>query len=51
MSKAVLLIYRLAYFLYKYKIPILPEVINKLFVRLLFGTQLQLGAKIGKNVN
>lgn len=50
MSKAVLLIYRLAYLLNTYKIPILPEVINKLFVRLLFGTQLQLGAKIGKNV-
>lgn len=50
MSKAVLLIYRLAYFLNTYKIPILPEIINKLFVRILFGTQIQLGAKIGKKV-
>jgi len=50
MSRAVILIYRLAYLLNSYKIPILPEIINKLFVRLLFGPQIQLGAKLGKNV-
>lgn len=50
MSRAVVLIYRLAFFLNSYKVPILPEIINKLFIRLLFGTQIQLGAKLGKNV-
>lgn len=50
MSQLVVFIYRIAYFLNSYKIPILPEVINKIFVRLLFGTQIQLGAQLGKNV-
>ena len=40
----------MAYYLNSLKIPILPELINKIFIRLLFGCQLQLGAKIGKNV-
>ncbi len=51
MSQLVVFIYRIAYFLNDYGIPILPELINKVFVRLLFGTQIQLGAKLGKNVN
>lgn len=51
MSRLVISIYQIAYFLNRYKIPILPELINKIFVRLIFGSQIQMGAKIGKNVN
>ena len=51
MSQIVLIIYSTAYQLNQWSIPILPEVINKLFIRLLFGCQLQMGAKIGRNVN
>jgi serine O-acetyltransferase len=51
MSKLVIFIYQFAYRLHQYKIPVLPELINKVFVRLLFGSQIQMGAKIGKNVN
>jgi len=51
MSKIVLTIYWIAYKLNQWKVPLLPELINKIFVRLLFGCQLQMGAKIGKNVN
>lgn len=50
MSRILILIYRLVYFLNSLKVPILPELINKIFIRLLFGCQLQLGAKLGKNV-
>lgn len=51
MSRIVLYIYAVAYRLNKFGIPLLPELINKLFIRLLFGCQLQMGAKIGKGVN
>lgn len=50
MSRTVLLIYRLVFFLYELGIPIIPQIINKIFIRLLFGCQIQLGAVIGKNV-
>lgn len=50
MSKLVIAIYRLAFLLRKLKIPLLPQIINKLFIRLLFGCQIGLGAKIGKGV-
>ena len=50
MSKMLILIYRVVYFLHKLHIPILPELINKIFIRLLFGCQLQLGVQLGKNV-
>jgi len=50
MSRILLLIYSIAYKLNTLKVPIIPELINKLFVRLLFGCQIGLGAKIGKNV-
>jgi len=49
-SKILLGFYQLAYVLHQYRIPILPQIINKLFIRLLFGCQVSLGAKIGKNV-
>ena len=48
MSKLVLQIYYFALFLHNLKIPILPKLINIVFVRLLFGCQISLGAKIGK---
>ncbi len=48
MSRIVLYIYYFALFLHNLKIPILPKLINILFVRLLFGCQISLGAKIGK---
>ncbi len=48
MSKAVVYIYYFALFLHNLKIPILPKLINIVFVRLLFGCQISLGAKLGK---
>lgn len=48
MSKLVVYIYNFALYLHNLKIPILPQLINILFVRLLFGCQVSLGAKIGK---
>ena len=50
MDKILLTIYRLVYRLYILKIPVLPELINKIFIRLLFGCQIGTGAKIGRNV-
>jgi serine O-acetyltransferase len=49
-SKILLTFYNLAYVLHQYKVPILPQLINKVFVRFLFGCQISLGAKIGKDV-
>ncbi len=48
MSKVVVYIYYFALFLHDLKIPILPKLINIVFVRLLFGCQITLGAKLGK---
>ncbi len=48
MSKLVVSIYYFALYLHNLKIPILPQLINTLFVRLLFGCQVTLGAKLGK---
>ncbi len=48
MSKVVVYIYYFALFLYNLKVPILPKLINIIFVRLLFGCQVSLGAKLGK---
>jgi serine O-acetyltransferase len=50
-SALVLLIHRIVYRLHALHIPVLPAVINKLFVRLLFGCQLGVGTKIGRGVN
>jgi serine O-acetyltransferase len=47
MSRVVILIYLFALSLYKYKIPLLPSFI-KIFIRIVFGCQIGLGAKIGK---
>ncbi len=48
MSKVVVYIYYFALFLHDLKIPILPKLINVVFIRLLFGCQITLGAKLGK---
>ncbi len=48
MSRVVLYIYWFALRLHEMRIPILPKLINILFVRLLFGCQITLGARIGK---
>lgn len=50
MSRLVLSIYRFAYGLHKLRVPILPAIINKCLVRLLFGCQIGLGASIGRGV-
>ncbi len=48
MSKVVLFFYKIAFFLMQKKIPLLPNIFNKLFVRILFGCYIGLGARIGK---
>ncbi len=48
MSKLVVYIYQVIYFLHKLNIPILPKLLNILFIRLLFACQISLGAKLGK---
>jgi len=50
MTKIVLFLYLIVYKMYKFNIPILPELINKIFIRLLFGCQIGTGAKLGRNV-
>lgn len=51
MSKIVLIIHSILYSLNRFGIPLLPKLFNKLFIRLLFGCQLGVSTKIGKNVN
>jgi len=50
MSRVVVVIYLLAYKLDQLRIPVIPEVINRVFVRLLFGCYVGLGARLGTNV-
>lgn len=50
MSNFLLLIYRFIYKLYLLNIPIIPNLLNKLLIRLLFNCQIGTGAKLGKNV-
>lgn len=51
MSKAVLLIHGLVFYLNQLGIPFLPNLINKIFIRLLFGCQLGVGTKFGTDVD
>lgn len=51
MSKIVLIIHRIIFNLNQFGIPLLPSLLNKIFVRLIFGCQLGVGTKIGKNVD
>jgi serine O-acetyltransferase len=48
MSKVVVYIYYFALYLHRLKVPVLPKLINIIFVRLLFGCQISLGAELGK---
>lgn len=50
MGKLVLMIHRLVFLLHSRKVPLLPGIINKLFIRLAFGCQLGNGTVFGKNV-
>lgn len=47
MSKIVLALYSFSLALHDAGVPWLPRLINKLFVRLLFGCEIGLGARIG----
>lgn len=51
MSKIVLFIYRIAFWLHQKNIPILPQLINKIFIRIMFSCQIGLGAVIGDGVD
>jgi len=51
MSKIVLKIHRIIYEMKRVGVPILPELCNKLFIRLLLGCQLGVTTKFGNNVN
>ncbi|MRS01918.1 serine acetyltransferase [bacterium] len=51
MSKIVLIIHRMIYELTRLGVPVLPNICNKIFIRLLFGCQLGARTKIGKNVD
>lgn len=51
MSKLILTIHKIVYNLKILGIPFLPSLINKIFIRLLFGCQLGTGTKIGNNVS
>ena len=48
MSRLVVLIYQGIYILHTLHIPLLPVILNIIFVRLLFSCQISMGAKIGK---
>jgi len=50
MSNVVLSLYRFIFSLKSYGVPVLPGILNKLLIRLLFGCQIGTGAKLGKNV-
>lgn len=51
MGKVVLFLYRIVFRLKQIGIPFLPNLLNKLFIRILFGCQLGVGTKLGKNVD
>ena len=51
MSNIVLIMHNIVYNMQRLRIPLLPSLINKLFIRILFGCQLGNGTKIGNNVN
>lgn len=51
MGKLIILIHRVVYWLHTKKVPLIPSLINKVFIRLLFSCQVGNGTKFGKNVN
>ena len=50
MTKIVLILYRIVYFLHQHNIPLLPQLIDAIFIRIMLGCRLQIGLKLGKNV-
>jgi len=50
MSHVLTSIHTFIYFLYCAKIPIIPYLLNKIFIRILFGCQIGVETKLGKNV-
>ena len=50
MSKTLLYLHKFIYLLKQIRIPIIPFLLNRIFIRLLFGCQLGTGTKIGNNV-
>jgi len=51
LSKIVIFIYRIAYWLHERNVPLLPQLINKVFLRIIFSCQIGLGAVIGEDVD
>lgn len=47
MSKIALLIYKLIFFLHSIKIPLIPNLLNKIFLRILFNCQIGTNVTIG----
>lgn len=45
-----MVVYKFCYWLKCLRIPLIPELLNKIFIRLLFGCQIGLGARFGKGV-
>ncbi len=50
MSRVVVILYLQTYKLYQLRIPIVPDVINRIFVRLLFSCYVGLGTRLGADV-
>lgn len=50
MTKYVYLCYLISFWLHQRKIPIIPILINRIFIRIIAGCQIGLGATIGRNV-
>lgn len=50
MSKVLLKLHGMIYSLHQLGIPVLPAILNKIFIRLLFGCQLGVKTKFGKKV-
>ena len=48
MSKIVVYIYQIIYFLHRLRIPIIPSILNFTILRIFFSCSIKTGAKIGK---
>lgn len=48
MSKVVVYIYQIIYFLHYLRIPIIPGLLNFIILRIMFSCSIKTGAKIGK---
>lgn len=51
MGKILVKLHKIIYLLKQMGIPIIPLLLNKLFIRLLFGCQIGTGTKVGKNLH